>query len=155
MESPGPVPSPSMSPLPARPPLGVRSSCGPPASSKIAIPSVGPAVPGPEIDDTGDGGAGQVASAQGTAKVRADWADIESEAKGGSWPPKSQESTLGPASAPGYGSEKADGLPVNPSSGVARLKATSYVIHAWDTRLPTLEVFMAGGGAAQGHGRSC
>lgn len=88
MESPGPVPSPSMSPLLAQLPLGVRSGCRPPASSKIAIPSVCPAVPDPEIDDTGNRGADQAPSAQGTAKVRADWTDIESEARGGSWPRK-------------------------------------------------------------------
>lgn len=52
MESLGPVPSPTMSSLPSPPLLGVRSSCRPPASSKITIPSVCPAAPGPEIDET-------------------------------------------------------------------------------------------------------
>lgn len=57
MESPEPVPSPSLSSLPARLPLGVGSSYRLLAISKISTPSVCPAVP--EIDDTGDGAAGQ------------------------------------------------------------------------------------------------
>lgn len=85
----------------------------------------------------------RAASAEGTARVTAGRSDIKSEVRGGSGLPKPGESTMGPTSAQDYAwgtAWKKQIGNLQPQAGAPHLEATSYVIYAWDTQLPALEV---------------
>lgn len=120
------------SPIPSTP--GVRSSCKPPASSKITIPSVCPSARGPEIDETRDrSGSGH--PLQRGYKGPGGMSPHQVRGQGRGQVPKARGEHHGPSSAQDctLGQQR-------PACNLHQwddpmFEATSYLIRAWDMRL--------------------